>query len=123
MKHLFIINPAAGSRDHTLQYRAAIDGICRGLNYEIAVSKAPGHCRELARAAAETGDEVRIYACGGDGTLNEVVSGAAGFPNAAVTAYCGGSGNDFVKLFSKPEAFRDLRRLLDASVTEFDLIR
>ena len=123
MKHLFIINPAAGSRDHTLQYRTAIDGICRGLNYEIAVSKAPGHCRELARAAAETGDEVRIYACGGDGTLNEVVSGAAGFPNAAVTAYCGGSGNDFVKLFSKPEAFRDLRRLLDASVTEFDLIR
>ena len=123
MKHLFIINPAAGSRDHTLQYRAAIDGICRGLNYEIAVSKAPGHCRELARAAAETGDEVRIYACGGDGTLNEVVSGAAGFPNAAVTAYCGGSGNDFVKLFSKPEAFRDLCRLLDASVAEFDLIR
>ena len=123
MKHLFIINPAAGSRDHTLQYRTAIDGICRGLNYEIAVSKAPGHCRELARAAARTGEEVRIYACGGDGTLNEVVSGAAGFPNAAVTAYCGGSGNDFVKLFSKPEAFRDLRRLLDASVTEFDLIR
>ena len=65
---------------------------------------------------------MRIYACGGDGTLNEVASGAAGFPNAAVTAYSGGSGNDFVKLFSDPEAFSDLSRLLDAEEASFDMI-
>ena len=29
----------------------------------------------IARRAAETGEELRIYACGGDGTLNEVVCG------------------------------------------------
>lgn len=125
MKHLFIINPAAGSRDRTAAYTAAITEICgkRGLDYRIAVSSAPGECRRLAREAAETGDSYRIYACGGDGTLNEVASGAAGWDNAAVTAYSGGSGNDFVKIFDQPKAFYDLERLLDARETAFDLIR
>lgn len=122
MKHLFIINPAAGSRDRTADYTAEIRRLCAGLDYEIAVSAAPGECRRLAREAARTGENVRIYACGGDGTLNEVASGAAGFPNAAVTAWCGGSGNDFVKLFSDPAAFSDLSRLLDAEEASFDMI-
>ena len=122
MKHLFIINPAAGSRDRTADYTAEIQRLCAGLDYEIVVSQAPGECRRLAREAARTGENVRIYACGGDGTLNEVASGAAGFPNAAVTAWCGGSGNDFVKLFSDPAAFSDLSRLLDAEEVSFDMI-
>ena len=122
MKHLFIINPAAGSRDRTADYTAEIQRLCAGLDYEIVVSQAPGECRRLAREAARTGENVRIYACGGDGTLNEVASGAAGFPNAAVTAWCGGSGNDFVKLFSDPAAFSDLSRLLDAEEVTFDMI-
>ena len=125
MNHLFIINPAAGSRDRTKEYSVAIHEICtaRNLDYRIEVSSAPGECTRLAREAAQTGEEVRIYACGGDGTLNEVAVGAAGFPNAAVTAYSGGSGNDFTKLFSEPKAFFDLERLLDAEEAEFDLIR
>ena len=125
MKHLFIINPAAGSRDRTESYRAKIEEVCggKGLDYRIAVSAAPGNCRELAREAAESGEEYRIYACGGDGTLNEVASGAAGFDNVAVTVFSGGSGNDFVKLFNDPEAFRDLEQLLDAEEATFDLIR
>ena len=87
MEHLFIINPAAGSFDRTKEYTAAIHEICsaRNLDYRVEVSAAPGECARIAREAAQTGREVRIYACGGDGTLNEVVSGAAGFPTAAVT--------------------------------------
>ena len=125
MKHLFIINPAAGSRDHTKQYTEAIRSSCgaRGLDYRIEVSQGPGECRRIAREAAETGEDCRIYACGGDGTLNEVAAGAAGFANAAVTAYSGGSGNDFVRLFDEPAAFSDLERLLDAEEAAFDMIR
>ena len=124
MKHLFIINPAAGSRDRTADYSEKIHTACheRNLDYEIRVSDAPGRCREIARQAAESGEEYRIYACGGDGTLNEVVQGAAGFDNAAVTVFSGGSGNDFVKLFNDPKAFFDLERLLDAQEETFDLI-
>ena len=125
MKHLFIINPAAGSRDRTKEYTRTIESICarEGLDFEVRVSAAPGDCTRLARAAAQTGEPVRIYACGGDGTLNEVAAGAAGWDNAAVTVFSGGSGNDFVKLFSQPEAFRDLERLLDSEEVCFDMIR
>lgn len=123
MKHLFIINPAAGKTDQTQRYTQKIHAACRGLDYEIAVSARAGNCRELARAAAETGQEVRIYACGGDGTLNEVLNGVVGFPNAAITHFAGGSGNDFVKLFTDTAPFRELPRLLDAQEEEIDLIR
>ena len=125
MKHLFIINPAAGSRDRTAEYTAAIKDACgkRGLDYRIEVSAAPGECRRLAREAAETGEDYRIYACGGDGTLNEVAAGAAGFDNAAVSILSGGSGNDFVRIFDEPKAFASLERLLDAQEDRFDLIR
>jgi len=95
----------------------------RGLDYEIAVSAAPGDCTRLTREAAMTGEEYRVYACGGDGTLNEVAAGAAGFDNVAVSVLSGGSGNDFVKLFDDPKAFFDLERLLDAEEATFDLIQ
>lgn len=125
MTHLFIINPAAGSRNRTDDYSEVIHRICRerGLSYEVRVSTAPGECRRIAREAAQTGEELRIYACGGDGTLNEVVQGSAGFDNVAVSVFSGGSGNDFVKLFDDPKAFFDLERLLDAQEDTFDLIK
>ena len=125
MKHLFIINPAAGSRNQTETYRKKIAKECeaRGLEYSIEVSGAPGQCKKIANRAAKTGDEYRIYACGGDGTLNEVVSGVAGFNNVAVTMFAGGSGNDFIRIFDDPEAFHHLSRLLDAEEATFDLIR
>ena len=123
MKHLFIINPAAGSRDRTEEYTKKIKAACDGLDYRIEVSGAPGQCRKLAKEAALSGEEYRIYACGGDGTLNELISGAAGHENVAVTAFAGGSGNDFIRMFDRPEAFQDLPQLLDAKVDTFDLIR
>ena len=125
MKHLFIINPAAGSRNRTQEYSDVIHKICRArkVDYEIRVSTAPGEATRIAREAAQTGEELRLYACGGDGTLNEVAAGAAGYENAAVTVFSGGSGNDFVKIFDDPKAFFDLHRLMDAEEATFDLIR
>ncbi len=125
MKHLFIINPAAGSRNQTESYRKKIAEVCEAKNieYAIEVSGAPGQCKKIANRAAKSGEEYRIYSCGGDGTLNEIVSGVAGYDNVAITMFSGGSGNDFARMFSQPEAFRDLDRLLDADEAVFDLIR
>jgi YegS/Rv2252/BmrU family lipid kinase len=125
MTHLFIINPAAGSRNRTAEYTQKIEAAFanRTAPYRIAISQGPGDCTRLTREAAETGESYRIYACGGDGTLNEVVQGAAGYDNVAITVFSGGSGNDFVKLFNDPRAFFDIDRLLEAETATFDLIR
>ena len=55
--------------------RTALAG--RDEPWEAAVTQYSGHGAELARAAAERGEPVRIYACGGDGTWR-AVAGAAG---------------------------------------------
>ncbi len=125
MTHLFIINPAAGSRNRTKEYKEKIEKAFAGtdLSYRIEVSSAPGECGRIAKEAAETGTEYRIYSCGGDGTMNEIVNSIAGYPNISVTMYAGGSGNDFIRLFSDPSAFRELPRLMDSREAEFDLIR
>lgn len=125
MRHLFIINPAAGSHNQTESYRKKIAEACeaRGLEYAIEVSGAPGQCRKIANRAAQTGESYRIYSCGGDGTMNEIIGGVAGYDNVAVTMFAGGSGNDFIRIFDQPEAFRDLNRLLDAEEVTFDLIK
>ena len=53
MKHVFIVNPAAGKSDRTESYRKLIDAafVPRGLQYELLVSQAPGDCRKLAQQA------------------------------------------------------------------------
>ena len=125
MKHIFIINPAAGKYDHTVEFSQKIKEVfaSRQDEYMICVSKKPGDCRAIARKWAETGEELRFYACGGDGTLNGVVNGAAGFDNVSVTHWPCGSGNDTIKMFTDYERFSDLEALLDGEEARFDLIR
>lgn len=74
--------------------------------------------------AAQTGEPVRIWACGGDGTLNEVVNGAAGFDNAAITCVPKGTGNDFLKVFGPNyrDLFYDLEALAAGPQTTLDLM-
>ena len=122
MRHYFILNPAAGKNDQTAALSESIRKAFAGQDFDIAISKYKGDCTELARAAAMTDEEVRIYACGGDGTLNEVVNGVVGYPNAAITCLTAGSGNDFVRNFSETAPFADPASFLDSDEAEFDLI-
>ena len=122
MKHIFIINPSAGKKRST---RALVDSIqALDVPYEIAFTERQGDARRIAREAAESGLPVRIYACGGDGTLNEAVNGAAGFDNAAVTNVPTGTGNDFLKVFGKENKarFTDLNALSEGPQAPMDLI-
>lgn len=126
MKHLFLINPAAGKRGSTDDLVRRIHEVfdSRGAEYEIALTEERGHAEHLTRAACQTGEDLRIYACGGDGTLNEAVNGAAGFPNAAVTNVPKGTGNDFLKIFGPTcrARFSDLAALADGPQAAMDLM-
>ena len=124
MKHLFLINPQAGRSDRTPEITAAAHELCGALNepVEIAVSEYPGHLTELARLAGQTGQETRIYACGGDGTLNETACGTYGFDNLSLTCFPCGSGNDFIKQFARPDLFFDLSNFREPETRAIDLI-
>ena len=126
MRHVFILNPAAGKNDSTCKLAAEIQHICkqRGLNYEIRCTQMAGHATELVKEELEsTPDEIcRIYACGGDGTLNEVVAGAALYPNAEVACFPCGTGNDFVKNFDGLPHFQSFEDLIDGEATDIDLM-
>ena len=64
VRHLFLINPHAGKYDRTQEMREKLRTALAGRDepWEAAVTQYPGHGAELARAAAERGEPVRIYA-------------------------------------------------------------
>lgn len=126
MRHVFLINPHAGKQDQTARIRALADRLAAAHNLDCRclLTDRPGGAEVLSRALAEAGEPVRIYACGGDGTLNEVVNGAAGYPNAAVTNVPKGTGNDFLRIFGANYAarFSDLAALSRGPQAAFDLM-
>jgi diacylglycerol kinase (ATP) len=74
---------------------AAASVASQGWQVDLRVSEAPGHAIELAREAAAAETSV-VFACGGDGTINEVVNGVVG-SNTALAVIRGGMGNVFAK--------------------------
>ncbi len=125
MKHIFIINPKAGkgSNIDRIYDMADVLRARHGLDVMCILTQSRGHATAITREFAESGGEYRFYACGGDGTINEVANGIAGFPNAAMTAIPIGTGNDFLKNFGPKEIlFSDAENLFDGEVHELDLI-
>ena len=124
MKHIFILNPAAGKENALQTLKQRLREQFEGVDYEIYLTKASKDAITYIKEYCSTHAEpVRFYACGGDGTLNEVVNGAVGFPQASVGCYPCGSGNDFVKYYGGKEYFLDLSAQLEAEEEEIDLIR
>ncbi|MBQ9395631.1 MAG: YegS/Rv2252/BmrU family lipid kinase [Proteobacteria bacterium] len=122
MKHIFIINPASGKENATefIQQKVA-QAQCE---HEIYITKAPGDAIQYIRNyCANDAQPVRFYACGGDGTLNEVVNGAAEFDFASVGCFPCGSGNDFIKYYGGKDPFLDIHAQLNGTDTHVDLIR
>lgn len=77
---LLIYNPTSGGR--RLQRLRDIESAVRilkelGMTIELAPTTEAGHAREIARFAVEQRREM-VIACGGDGTVNEIINGLAG---------------------------------------------
>lgn len=125
MKNLFIINPTAGKRQRQTEIIADIrDYFSRnGGDYQIVITENAGHAKEVARVEAEKGDQLNIFAAGGEGTVFEVVNGIVGFDNVAVGIIPCGSANDFLKYFGEKEEFLDIEKQVNGSVMEIDLIK
>lgn len=131
MRYLFLLNPAAGKQDCTVQLipqirAAAARAGWSAADYNIHTTEYAGHARELARAAAQkaaqAGDSLRIWTAGGDGTFMEAMTGVQGFANAAVGCLPYGSGNDFLRTYGTRAEFTDLDAQLAGGEVTIDLL-
>ncbi len=126
MRHILIINPNAGKRNSTTALMEMAKGlrVRHGLDCTCILTQRPGHALETCRSLAASGASVRFYACGGDGTVNEVANAIAGLPNAAMTCVPTGTGNDFLKNFGPEMAprFRELEQLWSGPAFPLDAI-
>lgn len=125
IRYFFIINPTAGKVDASVSLLPRIRAAAAraGIEPAILVTRHAGHARAVTEACAESGEETRIYACGGDGTMNEVLQAAAGKKQIAVGCIPCGSGNDYVRNFGAQADFLDLDAQLAAECRQADLIR
>lgn len=125
LRHVFIVNPAAGKGDNEKLIRQAADATFdqSGEIFEIVMTKAPRDAERIAHEQAQRGEPVRLYACGGDGTLCEVANGAAHYGNAEIACIPIGTGNDYVKSYGRVEDFLDLPALVTGSAVSVDLMR
>lgn len=128
MEHIFIVNPVAGKKDPgaALELQLAQAGKAAGAACRVLRTREKGHAVELCRtlASAQEGP-IRFYAVGGDGTLNEVLTGVYESGNRAAEAAsvpCG-SGNDFVRNFGAADDFLDLEDQLRGASVPIDLMK
>ncbi len=125
MKHIFIVNPAAGKGQAATRIIPQIEAYFQAhpeIPFEIYVTKAQGDGKDYAESMAKTGEPIRFYACGGDGTLYEVVNGAYKYPNVSVGILPLGSGNDFARIFGGSDKLLDIGVQVHARTRKFDLI-
>ena len=124
VKHIFIVNPEAGPTSPLEDIKRKLESIGKLEESEIYVTKSPQDATDFvsSRLKEESDEILRFYACGGDGTISEVASGAVGYDNAEISCYPTGSGNDYVKCFGGKPYFSDLEALMNSEAEPVDLM-
>ena len=122
MKHIFILNPVAGTPKTRQGIREQIEAAAAelGADYEIYTTKAENDAKEYIAAYDPTAD-ARFYAIGGDGTLNEAVNGVLareGYSELGVIP-CG-TGNDFARVMPNKSALFDMKKQIAAKARPVD---
>ena len=127
MRHIFLINPAAGGGKNHDALTAKIEAVCqaRGIDYMIHITRFAGDATETVRTLcndASAQNPIRFYACGGDGTLCEVLVGMVNCPYAELGLIPCGTGNDFARNMTPKELLFDIDAQLDGEAVPIDLL-
>ena len=123
MKIYFIVNPMSGQGKAYRTIEKLLENA--DFEHEIYLTEGPLDATRFVKEKCEEfkDETVRFVACGGDGTLNEVVNGAVGYENAEVTCCPCGSGNDYVKYYGGADKFMDVKALATTPAHPVDLIK
>lgn len=124
MRNIFIINPCAGQGKGLDKLKEDILKAAKktDTNVELYYTNCVGDAEVYARKVAQEGEDVRFFACGGDGTLNEVVNGVYGLDNAQVGVVPIGTGNDYIRNYGTSKDFMNIKAQLNGEARKVDLI-
>ena len=125
MKHIFIVNTVAGEHSCLDEVMKAIANEKEVIDYEIFTPNSAKDNIDKIKAYLEAhpDEEVRFYACGGDGTINKVSSGIYGYPNASLAVLAYGSGNDYIKYYADLQTFRDVEKVMHGTEKRVDIMQ
>ena len=123
MKTVFIVNPKAGKKNNIEKLVERINNARDELSadVEIYMTKSVGDATEFVKEFCQKHGKARFIACGGDGTLNEVLGGAFDCDGAEVGVMPFGTGNDFVKNFDAD--FSDIGAQIVSDSEKCDIIK
>ncbi|OIU70897.1 diacylglycerol/lipid kinase family protein [Rossellomorea aquimaris] len=102
MKTIFIVNPSARNHHSLTSWEKFQKGIT--IPYSLYMTEHPDDVRRIAGELVREnpGESFYIIGVGGDGTMNSIISGTAGFENIFIGYIPGGSGNDFARGYRWP---------------------
>lgn len=107
MRHEIMVNPVSGKKRGSIYAKRVKSLLLRhGIEANIFESEYSGHLREHAKEVSSI-EKTRFYSLGGDGTLNEIVSGIVGTDSEIVVMPCG-TGNDFARYYNEYESLRSI---------------
>lgn len=125
MKTIFVINPQAGQGKNI---DALIDSINNAISKlkadaQIYITKSIGDGERYVKNFCEKFGAARFIACGGDGTLNEVLNGAIGFSGSEIGVIPTGTGNDFCRNFDECDGFQNVAAQITGETIDCDAIK
>ncbi len=123
MKTVFIINPSAGKKNDITALTESIYNCTSQSDTVVYLTQEPGDATEYVKAFCRENGGGRFIACGGDGTLNEVLNGVLGFDSAEIGVIPIGTGNDFCRNFGGEYDFFDIPSIVNGTGVSCDAIK
>ena len=119
---VLIANPIAGKgKAATVAENAYQRLTAAGCKGDFKFTEKPGDANQLAREAVQTGRH-SVIACGGDGTIHEIVNGIAEKPNIVLGILPCGKGNDLPRALNIPiDPEKAIEVLLNGNTRQIDL--
>lgn len=123
MEHIIMVNPISG-RKNGLKHAIVVQKLLKKNNIEsnIVSSTYSGELKKISYDISHK-QKTRFYCIGGDGTLNELVSGIVNTDSEIVVLPCG-TGNDFSRYINEYSSLRKIiLNSINAKPTKIDVMK